>query len=315
MKLRIGRESAALITLSVLYAYLVIAAPAFFSIANLRDLALSNVTVLLVAIGMTFVIVAREIDVSVGSIFAICTVIAGLSALLLPMPLVPLVVIAAGVILGSINGAIVAWVKAPSIVVTLATMIGWREALRSSTGGAWIQHLPQNFQWFGLDQRKGEILIVATTLVVFGVLAWGAKHLFAFRAIYATGSDKEAARLAGIPTNWVTFAVFAFVGALTGFAALLNATRFSDVPANGGINLELKAIAAVVIGGTAITGGRGTLAGTCIGVVLLGSIAPALIFLGINPYWEKAIQGLIILAGVLFDVLRTWHQRRAVVVA
>jgi rhamnose transport system permease protein len=99
--------------------------------------------------------------------------------------------------------------------------------------------------------------------------------------------------------------VFVLTGALTGLAALMNAVRFSDVPANSGMNLELKAIAAVVVGGTPITGGRGSLPGTLIGVALLGSIGPALIFLGINPYWEKAIQGAIILVTVLLDALST----------
>jgi rhamnose transport system permease protein len=100
------------------------------------------------------------------------------------------------------------------------------------------------------------------------------------------------------------------MGTLTGIAALLNAVRFSDVPANSGINLELRAIGAVVVGGTPITGGRGDLVGTLIGVMLLGSIGPALIFLGVSPYWEKAIQGGIILAAVLVDAIGSWRGRR-----
>jgi rhamnose transport system permease protein len=109
--------------------------------------------------------------------------------------------------------------------------------------------------------------------------------------------------------------VFAVVGALTGIGALLNAVRFSDVPANIGINLELKAIAPVVVGGTPITGGRGDFLGTLIGVILLGSIGPALIFLGVNPFWEKAIQGGIILTAVLLEAVGTWRERRAVELA
>ena len=100
------------------------------------------------------------------------------------------------------------------------------------------------------------------------------------------------------------------MGVLTGIAALLNAVRFSDVPANSGINLELRAIGAVVVGGAPITGGRGDLVGTLIGVMLLGSIGPALIFLGVSPYWEKAIQGGIILTAVLVDAIGSWRGRR-----
>ena len=102
---------------------------------------------------------------------------------------------------------------------------------------------------------------------------------------------------------------------MTGGAALLNAVRFSDVPANSGINLELETIAAVVVGGTPITGGQGSFPGTLIGVLLLGSISPALTFLGINPYWSKAIQGAIILVTVFLDALAAYRQRRLVAAA
>jgi rhamnose transport system permease protein len=210
------------------------------------------------------------------------------------------------------NGALISFVKAPSIVVTLATMVAWREALRWITGGAWVEGLPDSFQWFGLGQQGGQAVIVGSALLLFVVFWWTSQHVAVLRAVYATGSDAEAARLAGIPTRQVVFWVFVLMGALTGVASLLNAVRFSDVPANSGVNLELKAIAAVVVGGTPITGGRGSLLGTLIGVILLGSIGPALTFLGINPYWEKAIQGAIILATVLFDALSMRREKRLV---
>jgi len=310
LRMRLGKESASLLTLVALYVYLAVAAPDFFTVNNIRDVMVTNIPVLLVATGMTLVIVTREIDVSVGALFAVCSVVAGLSALSLPMIFVPWVAIATGALLGAMNGVLVSWLKAPSIVVTLATMVAWREALRWYTGGAWIQNLPGDFQWCGFGQRGGEALIVSCAALLFGVFWWASRNVVALRAAYATGSDREAARLAGIPTQWVTFGVFVVLGALTGVAALLNAVRFSEVPANAGINLELKSIAAVVVGGTPITGGRGSLLGTCIGVVLLGSIGTALIYLGINPYWEKAIQGAIILAAVLIDVGGTWRQRQ-----
>jgi rhamnose transport system permease protein len=221
-----------------------------------------------------------------------------------------LAAIFSGALLGSINGALVSFVRAPSIVVTLATMVAWREALNWITGGAWVEGLPPSFQWFGLGQTAGEVVIVFSTLGIFAAFGWASQHVAALRAIYATGSDFEAARLAGIPVKRVVFWVFVLMGALTGIASLLNGVRFSDVPANSGINLELKAIAAVVVGGTPITGGRGSLLGTFMGVLLLGSVAPALTFLGVNPYWEKAIQGAIILATVLFDALSSRRGKR-----
>jgi rhamnose transport system permease protein len=311
MRWRLDREWPALAALAVLYIFLAMAAPSFYHFENLRDLALTNVSVLLVAAGMTLIIVIAQIDISVGSLFAVTSVAFGAMVKAgLPLLVASLGAILIGAALGSLNGGLISFVRAPSIVVTLATMIVWREALRWSTGGAWVEGLPLDFQWFGLGQQGGQAAIVALALLLFALFWWASENVSAFRAIYATGSDSEAARLAGIPVKSVLFGVFVLMGALTGIAAVLNAVRFSDVPANSGMNLELKAIAAVVVGGAPITGGRGSLLGTFVGVLLLGSIGPALTFLGVNPYWEKAIQGAIILATVLFDAIRTHREKR-----
>jgi rhamnose transport system permease protein len=311
VKVHLKREHAASLTLLAFLLFLAIAAPAFFSWSNLRDLALSNLALLLVAAGMTLVIVVAEIDISVGSIFAICMVCCGLCARAgLPAGLLPIAGIAVGAALGSVNGALVSFVHAPSIVVTLATMVAWRESLNWATGGAWIEGLPISFQWFGLGQSTGETLLFVATAAVFIALWWASRNLAVFRAIYATGSDAEAARLAGIRPDWVVFSVFVLTGALTGLAAALNSVRFSDVPANSGVGLELAAIAAVVVGGTPITGGRGRLIGTLIGVALLASIAPALTYLRLSAYWGKAAQGAIILITVLFDSLGARSEHR-----
>lgn len=311
MKLHLSRDHAGLVTLALFLCFLAFAAPGFFSWSNLRNIALDNLAVLLVAAGMTLVIVVAQIDISVGSLFAVCVVACGLFARSgWPAWLLPLVGVLIGAALGCLNGVLVSFVNAPSIVVTLATMVAWREALNWATGGAWIEGLPASFQWFGIGQLRAEVVLLAVTAIVFATLWWASLHIAAFRAIYATGSDSEAARLAGIRVKWVVFSVFALVGALTGLAAALNAVRFSDVPANSGIGLELEAIAAVVVGGTPITGGRGRLSGTLIGVALLASIAPALTYLQLSPYWGKAIQGGIILVTVLFDALGSRTESR-----
>jgi rhamnose transport system permease protein len=165
-----------------------------------------------------------------------------------------------------------------------------------------VQGLPEDFQWFGLGQTAAEWVIVGVAVAVTIAFAWMLRNLRAGRAVYAVGSDAEAARLAGIEPPRVVFGVFVLMGALTGLAALLNAVRFNAVPSNAGLGLELKVIAAVVVGGVAITGGRGTLLGTFIGVALLGTIGTALTFVGINAFWEQAIQGAIILVALVADV-------------
>jgi len=153
------------------------------------------------------------------------------------------------------------------------------------------------------------MLVVAIFLIV--VFAWVLRNVAAGRAVYATGSNPEAARLSGIHPARVTFFVFAILGLLTGISAVLNSVRFNQIPSNTGLGLEMKVIAAVVIGGTSINGGKGTILGTVLGVILMGAIGPALTFLHVSPYWEKAIQGAIILAALAIDVARArWEKRR-----
>jgi rhamnose transport system permease protein len=239
----------------------------------------------------------------VASQFAVCSVAAGwLARSGVPLLLALLAAVAIGAVLGSLNGLLVARWKIPSIVVTLAALVIWRDGLRWITEGAWVQDLPENFQWFGLGQTAGQWVIALSTVLIALIFFWVLRRLPAGRAIFAVGSDAEAARLAGIDPRRVVFAVFVLMGAITGLAAVLNAVRFAVVPGNPGAGLEMKAIAAVVVGGTAITGGRGSVVGTLIGVALLGTVGTALTFLGVNPFWEKAIQGAIILAALVSDV-------------
>ncbi len=290
------RDFAVLGALVSLLAFAAIAAPTFFSAANLRDILLANLAVLIVAMGMTLVIVLGQIDISIGAQFGVCSVLAGMLAKAgCPAWLLVILLLGAGAALGSLNGLLVAHLRLPSIVVTLAAMAVLRDSLRWATGGKWVQDLPQSFQWFGLSQRGGEWMLSLVTGAILAGCVYGARYLMAGRMIFATGSDAESARLAGIPTVRVVFWVFAFMGALTALAALLNAVRFPEVPGNAGAGLELKAIAAVVVGGTSITGGRGSLGGSVLGVALLAVIGPMLTFLGVNAYWEQAIQGAIIL--------------------
>jgi rhamnose transport system permease protein len=302
------RELSVAAAIVALAAVLAIVAPGYFAADNLRDLFLANVPVLIAAIGLTFVVLSGQIDISVGSVFAICGVMAGLFAKAgLPVFAAVLAACLIGAALGAINGALVAYARMPSIVVTLATMVALRDGLRWATQGAWVQDLPRGFQWLGFPQTTYPSLIASLTAVLLILAAWGLRHLAAGRALFAVGSNREAARLAGINAAAVTCAAFAAAGALAGLAAVLNAVRFNQIPPNAGIGLEMKVIAAVVVGGTAITGGRGTIAGTLLGVILLGMLSPALIFLGVTAHWERAVQGLIILAAVAFDAVRLRH--------
>ena len=270
----------------------------FFSVAVAAS------PILIMAVGMALIIIARHIDISIGSQLAVCSVIAGLATRAgLPMPLVIALTIALGAAMGAINGLLVSALSLPSIVATLATMVLFRETLRWTRQGQFVSDLPDRFQWFGLSQLGGQWVLIGVALGVFALFAWVMGYVSAGRMVYAVGSDLEAARLAGLRPPRVVFWLFVLMGSLVGLAAMLNAVRAPDVDPNIGLGWELTVIAAVVVGGVAITGGRGTLAGTLLGVALLSTLAPALEFFGVPAHWEKAVRGMIILIAVAFDGL------------
>ena len=303
------REASIAIVIACLAVLLAAVAPGYFARENLSDLFLGNMPVLIVAIGTTLVILTGNIDISVGSMFAICGVVAGVVAKTSgSVAVAGLAACVAGAVLGALNGSLVAYLRMPSIVVTLATMVALRDGLRWWTQGAWVQDLPAGFQWFGLQQATYPVVACGSVVLLQSTIGWVMQNLSAGRAVYATGSNEDAARLAGLNTAAVKCAVFTAAGALTGLAALLNSVRFNQIPTNAGLGLEMKVIAAAIVGGAAIRGGQGTLLGTLLGVILLGAIGPALTFLGVSAYWERALQGAIILAAVAIDALR---ERRA----
>ena len=302
---RYFRELSVLGALAAVLVGMAIFAPAFFSPQPLLSLLTREAPTLVVACGMACVIITRQIDISVGSMFSVCSVCAGLLAargwpLLLVLP----ASIALGALLGAVNGLLIAGLRLPSIVVTLATMVTLRQGLNLVRQGEFV-NLPDRIQWFGLSQMAGQLVLVGASVVFLVALALAMRHLAAGRFVYAVGTDAEAARLAGIRPQLVTFLVFIFIGALTGLAAMMNLAQSPQVQPLSGAGLELKVIAAVVVGGVAISGGRGNLWGAFTGLLLLACVSPALIHLHIEAYWEKAIQGAIILLAVVADGLRT----------
>jgi rhamnose transport system permease protein len=298
-----NREIGVAATIALLNIVLLINARGYFSRENFTDLFLANVPVLVISLGMLLVILAGQIDISVGSMFAVCSVIAGMAAKQGLSGLESgLVACLAGAACGAINGGLVAGLRVPSIVATLATMIVLRDGLRWATQGSWVGDLPPGFQLLGLTPREFTATVFGLVLVLLLLAAAGLRYLHSARAIFATGSSEDAARMVGIKTKRVVFSVFTLTGVLTGLAAAINAVRFHQVPSNAGLGLEMKVIAAVVVGGAAITGGSGTVGGTLLGVILLGSIGTGLTFLGISAYWEKSVQGAIILIAVAISL-------------
>jgi len=302
-----SREISVGFALGVLLLALAVFAPSFYQGQPLLSLAAREAPTLLVACGIALIIICRHIDISVGSQFSVCSVCAGLlAAMHWPLGLVLPASIFIGAVLGAINGSLVVGLGLPSIVVTLATMVTWREGLRWLRQGIWVD-LPEGSQWLGLSQSAGQWTVLALALLLLAAMAWGMSYLAAGRFIYAVGSDAEAARLAGLHPQGVTWAVFVLTGALTGLAAMMNVEQSPQVDPNSGNGLELKTIAAAVVVGVAISGGRGTLWGVLLGLLLLAAVGPALTHLHVEAYWEKAIQGGVILLAVVAD---GWSRKR-----
>jgi rhamnose transport system permease protein len=299
------RELSVGAALLLILALLAVFAPAFFQPQPLLSLATREAPTLVVACGMALVIISRQIDISVGSQFSVCGVCAGLLAASgWPLAATLPAAVGAGALLGAVNGALIAGLGLPSIVVTLAMMVTLRQGLNLARQGQFV-NLPDGVQWFGFSQSNGQWLIVSFALLLLVALALAMRHLAAGRYIHAIGSDAEAARLAGIRPRLGTFLVFVLMGALTGLAAMLNVVQSPQVQPLSGLGLELKVIAAVVVGGVAISGGRGNLWGAFAGLLLLACIGPALTHLRVEAYWEKAIQGAIILLAVVADGIRS----------
>jgi rhamnose transport system permease protein len=305
---RYFREISVSVAFGLVLLGLAIFAPAFFQPQPLLSLLTREAPTLVVACGMALVIITRQIDISVGSQFSVCSVCAGLlAALHWPLALVVPAAMGIGGLLGAVNGGLVAGLGLPSIVVTLATMVTLRQGLNLVRQGEFV-NLPDRVQWFGLSQTAGQWVLVLAALALLVGFALALRHLAIGRFVYATGSDAEAARLAGVRPRLVTFAAFVVLGGLVGLAAAMNIVQSPQVQPSSGTGMEMKVIAAVVVGGVAISGGRGNLWGAFVGLLLLACVSPALTHLHIEAYWEKAIQGAIILLAVIADGVRQRRQ-------
>jgi len=276
----------------------------FYRFEVFQGMVIDNLSVLVAAVGMTMVILSAEIDISIAAQLAVCGVVAGsLSRAGLPIAIVIPATIAVGALLGLINGALVAHFGISSIVATLAMNVLLANGLAWVTDNMWVQNLRPDFQWLGMSPQAGQATFFVVALVV--VLAFGflLNRTTFGRRFYAVGCSHEASLRLKIHPQRVVLWAFVLLGALMGLASLIHYCRFPSIETGGGAGMEMKVIAAVVVGGTAITGGRGSLLGTVLGVILLALVGTVLAFTPLGPTAERAVQGLIILLAVVADKL------------
>jgi ribose/xylose/arabinose/galactoside ABC-type transport system permease subunit len=279
-------------------------ASAFFSVANLINVALSIAIVGVLGVGMTAVILTGGIDLSVGSGVALVGIVTALAAHAGGSPSALMAGILLGGLAGAFVGLLVARWSVPSFLVTLATLSIERGLAYWISGGRSIGELPAGLTWLGQGIVLGLPVPVWVMLLVF-VLGWFVlTRTTGGRWVYATGGNEQAAWLAGVDTKRVIFATYLANGLLVGLAGVMLAARLGAGVPNAGVGYELDVIAAVVVGGTALVGGRGGVIGTLAGAVFIGVLNNALNIANVDPYLQRIVVGVVILGAVLADQAR-----------
>jgi rhamnose transport system permease protein len=305
-RLFLVRELGIALALILLVVVTTVVNPRFLSEQSVKDLLLGSTILAITAVGQAVVIITRSVDLSVGSVLGLTAFAAGITFVHspgAPIVLVFAIGIGLGALCGAVNGALIAAARVPALVVTLGTLYVYRGIDYTWANGQQVNaaDLPSGFLRLGTASLLG-IPVLAVVAVVVVVVAGGFLRLYrSGRELYAIGSHPEAARLSGIPVQRRIFWAFVASGALAGLAGVLYAARFGTVDANAGLGSELNVVAAAVVGGVAIFGGSGSVYGAALGAVLLTVIGAALPVLGVNPFWQKAAVGLLILAAIGLD--------------
>jgi inositol transport system permease protein len=316
---------APLIFLLLLMLVFAIMEPRFLSSVNLFNVMRQVSITGLLAIGMTFVILTAGIDLSIGSLLAFAGLVAaavakggmedrftvGDETIGYGWQLAALAAIAVGILGGLLQGIAITKLRVPAFVVTLGGMSVFRGAALLFASGGPISGFQPDYTWWG----QGRIFSVPVPVIIFLVAAIIAHVVLSYtrygRRVYAVGGNPEAARLAGVNVNWVIASVYVIMGFFAGLGAFVLSARLNSAEAVAGTGYELTVIASVVIGGTSLFGGSGSIFGTVIGTVLIGVLLNGLVLMNVNSYIQQIIIGVIIVLAVAFDTFAKSRRKRA----
>lgn len=276
--------------------------PRFLSVSNLLNV-LTQVSVnAIIAIGMSFVILTGGIDLSVGSILAITGAITATFVKMgAPAPAALLAAMVIGGLIGLINGVLVSGGKIQAFIVTLATMTIFRGITYVYTNGTPISGLGVNFGFIGNKRLAGVPFPVILMIIVF-LIGWYILSQTRYgRYVYAIGGNEDSARLSGINTNKIKTLVYVVSGIAAAISGVIVTSRIGSASPNAGVGFELDAIAAVVLGGTSLAGGEGTISGTIIGAMIIGVLNNGLNLMNVSPFYQSIVKGIVILIAVLLD--------------
>lgn len=297
------REWSTLLALIVLWIVLSIASPYFFTASNFSNIFVQNANKIIIAMGLTFVLITGEIDLSLGSIEALSGAIVAVCLVTLKMAILPAMLLGmlAGLLCGTISGVLRAYTGMPTFVATLAMDGVARGLALIITGGTAIFGFPEQFKVIGQGKINGVgvpiFIFIAIAIILFIVL----KYTRFGVNVYATGGNAEAAELSGINVKAVKISVMMMAGFLASIGGIIMTSRLNSGQATIGEDDVMDAIAGAVIGGTSLNGGVGSIKGTLIGMAITASIRNGLNILGVSTYWQQVLIGLLIIVAVLID--------------
>ena len=305
-------ELTTVIALIILMAVITIINSNFLTANNLLNLLLQVTSNALIAFGMTFVILTGGIDLSVGSILALSSALtAGLLGSGMPVTLAILISLILGCILGMMNGLLISYGKLAPFIVTLATMTIFRGATLVYTNGNPITKGLSDtflFQFLGQGYIVGIPCPVIIMFLVFIVL-YVLLHKSAFgKSVYAIGGNEKAAYISGVKLNKVKIIIYSISGIMASISGLIITSRLSSAQPTAGASYEMDAIAAVVLGGTSLSGGKGRILGTLIGALIIGVLNNGLNIIGVSAFWQQVVKGVVILIAVLIDRFKVVKQ-------
>jgi ribose/xylose/arabinose/galactoside ABC-type transport system permease subunit len=277
--------------------------PVFISFQNIMNVSRTAAYVMIMGSAMTMVFIAGGIDLSVGSVLALGGCITGLALKAgIPMLICIILGMLVGAVVGLVNGEVTVRMSLPPMIVTLGTMNFARGLVQYLTRGEPVYPLPDHFNVIGQGYFFGVVPVVVVVALVVAVIAHIVLSQTAFgRSVYATGGNKETARLSGIKTKWVLSSVFVLNGVMAALAGVFTAARLGSAQANAGTGMELQVITAVVIGGTSTFGGSGSILGTAIGALLMSIISNGMIMMRISVYVQSMVLGVLIIFAVVLD--------------
>ncbi len=287
----------------------------FLTLSNIRDL-LTNTAILgILSVGMMMVLLTGGIDLSIGANIALSGMVSAMTVAAVP-GLPPVVAILEGMAVGCAAGALIGLLIARFNVLPIIATLGFMNVLRGITyvisKGAWVSayQMSEGFKLIATGSLLGVNNLILIAVAIFLVFGYFINHVRTGRQMYAVGSNPEAADISGIPRRRIVWLVYTLMGALAGLAGVMWVAKFASAQSDTALGYELNVIAAAVLGGVSVSGGSGKVSGLILGTILFGILNNALPLIKVSPFWQQAIQGVVILAAIIINVLVKRNSQR-----